>query len=134
MADEKPATQPAPVERQKMEMGGSGTAKVSFKDALGNEVKIKSSTWSATGAVSVTPAEDPTGATLFASGPGPSTLTAVGVTEAGHSSTATVEVMVIEKDAPVTGTIELSVTAAPAKKEPAKAPEPAKAAEHHSAR
>jgi sugar (pentulose or hexulose) kinase len=114
------------VERQKMEMGGSGTAKVSFKDALGGDVKIKSSTWSSTGAVAVSPDEkDPATAKLFASGPGPSTITAVGQTESGSSATATVEVMVIEKDTPVEGKIELSVQAAPAKKEPAKTEHPA---------
>jgi hypothetical protein len=124
-ATQQPADKP---ERQKMEMGGSGTAKASFKDALGNDVKIKSSTWSSTGPVAVSPdAEDPTAATLFASGPGPVTITAVGTTEAGHTSTANIEIMVIEKDAPVEGTIEVSVTAAPAKKEPPKAKEEAKA-------
>jgi hypothetical protein len=129
MADEKPADKP--VERQKMEMGGSGTAKVSFKDALGNDVKIKSSTWSAVGPIAVSPnAEDPTAASLFASGPGPTTITAVGMTDTGASSTATLEIMVIEKDAPVEGKIEVSVQAAPVKKEPAK--EPVK--EHAAAR
>lgn len=111
--------QPAVPERQKMEMGGSGTAKVSFKDALGGDVKVKSAQWSATGPVAVTPdAEDPTTAALFASGPGPVTLTAVGQTETGNSATATTEIMVIEKDAPVEGTIEVSVKAAPAKPKP----------------
>lgn len=124
MADEK---QPDKPERQKMEMGGSGTAKVAFKDALGGEVKVKSAQWSATGAVAVTPDEkDPLTVKLFASGPGPSTLTAVCQSEEGGSATATVEIMVIEKNAPVDGKIEISVQPAPAKKEPAKA-EPAPA-------
>jgi hypothetical protein len=122
MADEKLDKDKLP-ERQKMEMGGSGTAKVSFKDALGGEVKIKSSTWSSTGPVVVTPDEkDPHGAKLFASGPGPATVTAVGATEEGHSATATSEIMVVEKDAPVEGKIDIAVTAAPVKKEPVKEP------------
>jgi hypothetical protein len=124
MADEK---QDKP-DRQKMEMGGSGTAKVSFKDALGNEVKVKSSQWTASGSVVVTPDDkDPTGAKLFASGPGPSTLRAVGYNEDGGSATASIEIMVVEKDSPVEGKIQISVQPAPAKKkeEPAKTPAPA---------
>jgi hypothetical protein len=123
MAEDK---QPDKPERQKMEMGGSGTAKVSFKDALGGEVKIKSSQWTSTGGVVVSSTEDPTGATLFATGPGPATLTAVGTTETGGSATATTEIMVVEKDAPVEGKIEVAVKPAPAKP---KAEEPA----HHAA-
>jgi hypothetical protein len=119
MAEDK---QPDKPERQKMEMGGSGVAEVSFADAFGGDVKIKSVVWTATGAVAVTPdADDPTTANIFASGPGPVTLTAVGTTETGASATAITEIMVIEKDAPVTGEIEVTVKAAPAKP---KAPEP----------
>ncbi len=122
-ATQQPAEKP---ERTKMEMGGSGTAKVSFKDAFGGDVKIKSATWTATGPVAITPDEkDPASAAFFASGPGPVTLTAVGVSEGGTSATATTEIMVLEKDAPVVGEIDVSVKAAPAKpkaEEPPKEP------------
>src|ERR1700746_1543767 len=63
--------------RAQMEMGGSGTAKVSFKDAAGGDVAVTSSTWSATGAMTVTPDEaDLTSAKLTPTGLGPATVTA----------------------------------------------------------
>ena len=117
-------------EKQKVEMGGSGTAKASFTDALDNDVKIKSVVWSSTGPVAVTADEkDPATASFFASGPGPVTLTAVGTTESG-SATATIDLLVIEKDAPVAGEIEVSVKAAPNKPKPEDPPPPARPAPH----
>jgi hypothetical protein len=108
--------------RPQMEMGGSGTAKVSFKDAAGGDVAVTSSAWSATGAMTVMPDEtDPTSAKLTPTGLGPATVTATGYTATG-SAQAHAEVMVIEKaGAPVTGTIVITV-APPASVEPPPAP------------
>jgi hypothetical protein len=101
--------------RPQMEMGGSGTAKASFKDAAGGDVVITSTEWSATGPITVTADEaDPTSAKIVPTGPGPATVTATNGLAQAHA-----EVMVIEKiGAPVTGTIEIAV-------EPPAPPEPA---------
>jgi hypothetical protein len=103
--------------RPQIEMGGSGTVKVSFKDAVGGDVAVTSSEWSATGPVTVTPVEDdPTSAKVVPTGVGPATVTAIGQTETG-SAQASTDLMVIEKiGAPVAGTIEVTV-------EPPAAPE-----------
>src|SRR4029077_19418739 len=51
--------------RPQMEMGGTGTAKASFKDAADGDVEITSTEWSATGPVTVTADEnDPTSANI----------------------------------------------------------------------
>jgi hypothetical protein len=98
---------------------------VAFKDGLGGDVKLKSATWTTTGPIVASPDDkDPTGAKLFASGPGPATITVVGTNEDGSSATATTEVIVVSKDVPVEGKIDISVSPAPAKKEPAKPVEP----------
>lgn len=96
--------------RPQMEMGGEGTAKVSFKDAAGTDVAVTSAEWSSTGPVTVTPDEaDPASAKLVPTGLGPATVTAIGATEFG-SSQASAEVMVIDKiGAPVSGAIEITV-------------------------
>lgn len=93
-----------------MEMGGSGTAKASFKDAAGADVAITSTEWSSTGPVTVTADEaDPASAKLVPTGLGPATVTATGTTEFG-SSQASTSVMVIDKiGAPVSGAIEITV-------------------------
>lgn len=104
------AAKDADTPRPQMEMGGSGTAKVSFTDAAGGDVAVTSSEWSATGPVTVTPDEaDPTSAKLEPTGIGPVTITATGNTEFG-SSQASTDMMVIDKiGAPVAGAIEITV-------------------------
>jgi hypothetical protein len=96
-----------------MEVGGSGTAKVSFKDTLGADVKIASSEWTSTGPVTVKADDadppDPTSAKLEATAPGRATIKAVVMSEGGASAEAAVEVVVIETGTPVAGTIEISV-------------------------
>jgi hypothetical protein len=99
--------------RPQMEMGGSGTAKVSFKDAAGGDVAVTSTEWSATGPITVTPDDadppDPTIAKLIPTGPGPVTVTAIGQTANG-SAQASTDLMVIEKiGAPVSGTVEITI-------------------------
>lgn len=123
-------------EREQMEVGGSGTAKVAFKGATGDDVPVTSTTWTSVGPVSVSPDPDEvTQANLFAAGPGPATITCVGQTDAGPH-TATVEIMVVDKTAPTEGTITLSLQPAPAKEKPkpaapAQQPKPEHQA-HHS--
>jgi hypothetical protein len=104
------AAKDAQTPRPQMEMGGSGTAKVSFTDAAGTAVAVTSAEWSATGPLTVTADEaDPASAKLVPTGVGPATVTAVGTTEFG-SSQASAEVMVIDKiGAPVSGAIEITV-------------------------
>jgi uncharacterized protein YjdB len=102
--------------RPQMEVGGTGTAKVSFKDVLGADVKIASSTWTSTGPVTVTADDmDPTSAKLEAAYHGHATIKASVTSESGLPAEATAEVQVIEKGTPVEGKIELSLQPAPAK-------------------
>ena len=114
--------QTAPDTRPQMEVGGTGTAKVSFKDTQGADVKIVSSQWTSTEPMTVTVTADdadppdPTSAKLVATAPGRATIRAVVATEAGSTAEASVEVVVIETGTPVAGTIEITVEA------PAKAP------------
>jgi hypothetical protein len=95
-----------------MEMGGSGTAKASFKDAADGDVAITSAEWSSTGPITVEAVEDdPTSAKITPTGVGPATVTVNAATENG-SAQASTDVMVIEKiGAPVAGTIEITVQA-----------------------
>jgi hypothetical protein len=104
-----------------MEMGGSGTAKASFKDAAGGDVAITSVEWSATGPITVTADEaDPTSAKIVPTGLGSATVTATNGLAQAHA-----QLMVIEKvGAPVSGTIEITV-APPAPPEPPVEPPPA---------
>lgn len=101
--------------RPQMEVGGTGTAKVSFKDTLGADVVIASSEWTSTGPVTVTADDadppDPTSAKLEATAPGRATIKAAVVSEGGASAEAAVEVVVIETGTPVAGTIEITVEA-----------------------
>lgn len=98
--------------RPQMEVGGTGTAKVSFTDVLGADVKIASSEWTSTGPVTVTPDDadppDPTSAKLEATAPGRATIKADVVSEGGAPAEAAIEIVVIETGTPVTGTIEIS--------------------------
>lgn len=111
-AESRAAVKDAPP-RPQMEMGGTGTAKVSFKDAAGGDVAVTSAEWSATGPITVTPDDadppDPTIAKLVPTGSGPVTVTAIGQTANG-SAQASTDLMVIEKiGAPVSGTVEITV-------------------------
>jgi hypothetical protein len=94
--------------RTQIEMGGSGTVKVSFKDAAGGNVKVDSVEWSVTGPITVTADDkDPTSAKLNPTGFGPATITAAASTAKGPAQTSA-DVMVINKiGAPVAGTIEI---------------------------
>lgn len=119
MADD-PAKTDAPPPPQ-MQVGGTGTAKVSFKDVLGADVKITSSDWSKSeGPVTVTPDDadppDPTSAKLEATGPGSAIIKALVTTESGASSEAAIQVSVIQTGTPVTGTIDITVQAPAAAK------------------
>lgn len=115
MAD-TPTDQPKS-DRTSMEVGGTGTAKASFKDALGADVKIVSSTWTSTSpGVTVTPVDnDPVSATLEATHPGHAAIHVTVQSESGHTGTAATQVMVIETGTPADGKIELTVQPAPAK-------------------
>ena len=95
-----------------IEMGGSGTAKASFTDAVGGAVQITSSEWTSTGGVTVEADDkDPTSAKLTPTAPGPATVT-VAATAATGSSQASTSVMVIDKvGAPVSGTIDITAVA-----------------------
>ena len=98
--------------RTQIEMGGSGTATVSFKDAADGDVAITSAVWSATGPVVVTAdAENPASAKIVPMGLGPATVTVEAQSDNG-SATAHTDLMVIDvAGAPVTGTIEIAVEA-----------------------
>jgi hypothetical protein len=96
--------------RTQMELGGSGTAKASFKDAADGDVEATAVEWSATGPVTVTAdKDDPTSAKITPIGLGPANITAIAQTENGSAQTS-IDVMVIARtSAPVAGTIEISV-------------------------
>ena len=100
----------APPPRPQIEMGGSGTAKASFKDASGADCPITSAVWTSTGDVKVEADDkDPTSAKLTPVALGPATVT-VTVTTATGSAQASTDLMVIETaGAPVGGTIEITV-------------------------
>lgn len=116
------AARDADTPRPQMEMGGSGTATVSFTDAAGAAVVVTSADWTATGPVVVTPDEaNPLSAKLVPTGLGPATVTATGHAETG-SAQAHAEVMVIEKvGGPIAGEIVITV-APPAPPDPPPAP------------
>jgi hypothetical protein len=99
---------PAPA-RTQIELGGSGTAQVNFKDAADGAVEITAVEWSATGPILVTADKDsPARARLVPSGLGPATVTAVVQTAKGSAQTS-IDVMVIHTaGAPVVGTIEIT--------------------------
>jgi hypothetical protein len=104
----KQAPKAAPPPPQQMEVGGTGTATVSFTDVNGTAVNIASSEWSSTGPVTVTASDtDPTSATLAATAPGPATITADIVSDGGLPAEAVVTIMVIETGTPATGKIDL---------------------------
>lgn len=106
-----PAPEDAP-SRPQMELGGSGTAKASFKDAAGGDVKIDSSVWSATGGVKVTADDkDPTSAKIEPTEIGPAMITVTATTADGSAETSQ-DLMVTEKvGKPVSGTIDIAVQA-----------------------
>jgi hypothetical protein len=111
--------------RSQIEMGGSGTATVSFADATGGSVAITATEWSATGPVTVVADEtDPASAKITPTGPGPATVTATVQTVNG-SAQAHADVMVTEKvGAPVTGVIEITAQPAAPVEPPVEPPPP----------
>lgn len=111
---------------EKMEMGGSGTAKVTSTDGLGGDVDLRAVQWKSTGPVVLSPdAEDPTTAHLYATAPGKSTITASLMDEFGVTSTlAEVDVMVVQKGASGESKIELSLEPAKPRDQTAKPPIP----------
>ena len=112
-----PSDPPQPDVPPQMEVGGSGTAKVSFKDVNGADVKIVSSTWTSTGPVTVTAdATDPASATLVSTASGRAHVKADVVSEAGSPAEAAVEIRVVETGTPAEGKIELTFETAKATK------------------
>ena len=107
----KPDSDPDPVPvPPQMEVGGTGTAKVSFKDVNGADVPIVSSVWTSTGSVTVTADEtDPTSAALAATVPGRAHIKAAVTSESGSSAETAVEIRVIETGTLAEGKIELSL-------------------------
>jgi hypothetical protein len=109
------AVEPPPPPQQ-MEVGGTGTAKVSFKDVHGADVKVAFATWESVGPVTVIPDDkDPTSAKLEATAPGRAQIKATTTSEAGSPAEAATEIMVIQTGTPVEGKIELSLQPAKAK-------------------
>jgi|SRR5215472_13620960 len=110
--------------RPQMNVGDTGTAKVSFVDETGADVKVTSVDWtSSSGSVVIAtpapatpdqPPPDPATVTFTATAPGPAHLKAAAVSESGAPAEAAIEVMVIEPGKPAAGKIDVTVT--PAKK------------------
>jgi hypothetical protein len=120
----------------KMELGGTGTAKVAFKDSFDKDVKVSRVIWSASlDGVVVTPDEkDPMTAHLLAISPGPATITAMGESENGTRLSVDTRIIVLAGNTPATGKISVEVKPAPAKPvpaEPAKAEQPPAPAQAH---
>lgn len=118
----------------KMEVGGTGTAKVEFKDHLDKVVKVTRVVWN-TGldGVTVTPDEkDPTIAHLAAVAAGPATITALGESENGSRLSVEARITVLAKDVPTVGKINIEVQPPPAKPVPAEPAKPAPAQAAHT--
>jgi hypothetical protein len=113
-------------DREKMEIYGTGTAKISAKDGLGGDVDLKAIQWKSTGPVVVSPdSEDPTTAKLFATAVGSSKITASIMDEFGVTSElAHVEVEVVQKGAAHEAKIELSLEPAKSREERGQPPIP----------
>lgn len=113
-------------ERQKMEIYGSGTAKVTSTDALNGEVDLKAVQWKSTGPIVVSPdPEDPTTAALFATAVGSSTITASMMDEFGVTNElAHVDVEVVEKGKAHESKIELTLEPAKSREERGQPPLP----------
>ena len=95
--------QDTPPPRPQMEVGGTGTAKVSFTDEAGGAINIASSTWTSTGSVTIVPDDkDPTSAALTAAEPGRASIEAAIVSDSGAWAEAAIEVMVIQPKIDVT--------------------------------
>jgi hypothetical protein len=107
MAD--PAQQDVPAPSQ-MEVGGTGTATVSFTDVNGTPVTLASIIWTSTGPVTVTPSTgNPAIANLVATAPGRAHIRAAVVSESGASAEAAVEIRVIETGTLAEGKIDLTL-------------------------
>jgi hypothetical protein len=93
-----------------LELGGTATAKVSFKDGFGNSVTPTSVQWMASPShvVVVAPdASDPATAELQAITQGTTTVMAVGQAD-GASVTASIFVTVLRPNVPVAGSIAVT--------------------------
>ena len=102
--------------RPQMAVGDTGTAKVSFTDEAGGDVKIASSTWTSMGPVTIVPDDkDPTSAALTATGPGRAPIKVDITTESGATAEAATEVMVIQTGTPTAGKIDITVQPAKSK-------------------
>ena len=116
-ADPKTGAAPAPYDGPPpptlMNVGDTGTVKVSFTDEAGGAINIASSTWTSTGSVTIVPDDkDPTSAALTAAEPGRASIEAAIVSDSGAWAEAAIEVMVIQP--------KIDVTVAPASKSKAK--------------
>lgn len=118
-------------DREKMELYGTGTAKVSSQDGLNGEVDLKAVQWKSTGPVVVSPdPEDPTTAQLFATAVGSSKITASIMDEFGVTSElAHVELEVVEKGKAHESKIELSLQPAKSREERGQPPLPEETAD-----
>jgi hypothetical protein len=86
-----------------MNVGDTGTVKVSFTDEAGGAINIASSTWTSTGSVTIVPDDkDPTSAALTAAEPGRASIEAAIVSDSGAWAEAAIEVMVIQPKIDVT--------------------------------
>jgi hypothetical protein len=112
--------------REKMELYGTGTAKVTSTDALSGEVDLKAVQWKSTGPIVVSPdPEDPTTAQLYATAVGTSTITASMMDEFGVTNElAHVDVDVVEKGVAHESKIELSLQPAKSREERGQPPIP----------
>ena len=118
---------------KQMELGGTGTASASFKDAFGKDVKASKVQWASSGSVVVQADDkDPTKATVLAVGAGPGSIRAMGDGEDGGHYEASISVMALAKGEIADGKIDLEVRPAPVKAKPAepKPAEPAHAGVH----
>jgi hypothetical protein len=108
----------APKGPQRIEVGGTGTLTVKFKDAFDKEAKPTSVNWSSSsGNVTVSPDEkDPTKAKIFAVESGPAVITAQGFGEDGRSASVLTSVVATEKGSLASGEITVAVQPAPEKK------------------
>jgi hypothetical protein len=103
---------------KKMEVGGSGEAKASFKDSEGGRAKVRTASWQSSNAAVVVVSQDdkdPLVAKLVAVNPGPVTVTVNAEGEEGGRASAAVDILVEEKGTVATGEIELAVKPAPVK-------------------
>jgi hypothetical protein len=108
------------MDRHTMDVGGAATLTAAFKDAHGDDVKPARVDWGAGSELALTPdPKDPAKCVAIGLSAGTTEVRADFYGDNGARAVATAMVAILEKGAPVQGSIDFSATPAPAKAAPA---------------